>query len=407
MPGRKDDPAPYSRESGLRTTCGPSGWQRSRFRCVAILVTATLALNCQSNSGLSSGQSLASSTESAGSESLELDLAAVCERVSQSLSRLNSVMATIDSVNPATPERHVWTIVAAKDRMRSEFQWHGRYQDRGDDPVGTERYFDGSRFDVFFPHNGTYETTRRFAVSPYTRKILFNFFFECLGWWPPGDSSDCPRRGDGSPEFLCDIISDERCRLLPDRKSVDGCICSVLYIPRVVRLWIDPVIGMPRRREQLGTSPDGAEMVIGVYDLREFEEVVENVWLPRLIERHFVKANRRNFHRIVHYEVNNVSESKFNCRVPPGTLVYDRDCDESHQIPGGLDMLERRVGRLKDLMARQNSDGFDFPRARGIRIGLAISLGILVWLLGRRCVGLCLSAARRTMQLAPDFKPPH
>lgn len=297
---------------------------------------------------------------------------------------LTGLKAVIRSWHVGRPEEVVSCVVAAKERSRYESLWHGKREDREHDPGSITRFYDGAAFNVFDHYERRYEISERFAVQPYLSKVRRHFLFECLGWWPPGDESAPLSRNDGEPEFIIDILNDERLRLLEQRETIDERLCCIVKIPLVVRLWIDPELGVVRRREQLGKGPDGRERLLAVYHLSQFRQYKGGVRLPQRITREFPTENLHTVHVIESYEVNTASDELFTFAPPPGTLVYDRDSDTFHQIPGGLDGLETVVQRI---IGQTKEDSHSSAPESGLAV--AITAGSFL-------AGLCIPSIVRT-----------
>lgn len=53
-------------------------------------------------------------------------------------------------------------------------------------------FYDGEVVNVYGPVQHYCDTSKRFAVEPFTDKIRAHGFWDALGWWPPDDDSTPP-----------------------------------------------------------------------------------------------------------------------------------------------------------------------------------------------------------------------
>ncbi len=222
----------------------------------------------------------------------------------------------------------------------------------------TRVYYTGETFDVFYPRQRFYETSRRNARLDYTLKIRSDFILECLGWWPPGDDS-LPANQE-RPHYLHLVVDDKDCRVSPDQGSVDGHPCRVIELAAgdaiVDRIWVDPALGFAVRRREKYEPGSGQPRVR--YELSDHREVGLGIWLPWRIRRTSFEPGKagdpptaREVTALVeHSAVNHVAPSAFKFVPPPGTLTQDRDTGELSQTPGGLEFLDETIGTLKAII---------------------------------------------------------
>jgi hypothetical protein len=289
--------------------------------------------------------------------------------------KLAGLFAEYRSWHDGRPETIVTFAVAASDSSRFESLWHGRRDARHEDQMSITRYYDGEFFNLFNHYERSYEVARRYALPQYLSKIRDLTLFECLGWWPPGDSEPPPRR-EGRPEYVAEIFADPETRLLADEDVVDGHPCRIVELPGAVRLWIDPGLGVIRRREQLGSSQEGRATVLAVYELSDFRQR-EGIWLPHRIIRRFSGGGPTTHHEIDRYEVNGQVGDVFRFDPPPGSIVYDRDTDTYSQVPGGLDGLDLVARRV---IEQSSADG-QRREGSGLASGAScVALGVLLGL---------------------------
>ncbi|HVC93382.1 MAG TPA: hypothetical protein VND64_06805 [Pirellulales bacterium] len=245
------------------------------------------------------------------------------------------------------PERHLRGVVAAKGQARYVALSHVLEGRVGDDPNEFTSFYDGTWWNVYFPYRRRYEVSRRFAVHPHTAKARAHPFLEWLSWWPPDDDSERPRfpnLGDRS-YFLRDVLASDGIRVLPLQERIAGRPCHVVELPACDRLWIDGARGTLVRREFL--SGGDAPRLIAQYELSEYRMEGKGAWLPHRLRRTTSPNARTVTYEVVRYEVNRVSDELFGLDPPPGAIVYDRDTDLWHQVPGGLAYLDEIASRAK------------------------------------------------------------
>lgn len=294
--------------------------------------------------------------------------------------KLTGLFAEYRSWHEGKPETLVTFAVAASGSSRFESLWHGRRDARHEDQMSITRYYDGEFFNLFNHYEKSYEVARRYALPQYLSKIRDLTLFECLGWWPPGDSEP-PLRREGRPEYVAEIFADPETRLLAEEDVVDGHPCRIVELPGAVRLWIDPQLGVIRRREQLGLK-GGRASVLAVYELSDFRQR-EGIWLPHRIIRRFSGGGPTTRHEIDRYEVNGQVGDVFRFDPPPGSIVYDRDTDTYSQVPGGLDGLDlvaRRVIERSDTAGR----GRPGLASSGVGVALGALLGLAAQVVAAR-----------------------
>jgi hypothetical protein len=307
--------------------------------------------------------------------------------VAQAHDRLKSLRVEFRAFKPreGPSGKHLETIVAAKGQSRYESLVHV-VPGQSVDPGAYINLYDGTSFNTYYPYKRRYEISRLAAAPQYTWKVRGHAFFECLGWWPPGDDSE-PLKPQERALFVKDVLADPECRVSPFLDRVDGRWCHVVENPGLEILWIDAQRGTLLKRERYGGGD--ALRLTATYHLMDYREVASGIWLPYTIRRKVEAFGRENVYQVEKYEVNNVPDELFSFTPGPGTLVYDRDTDEFHQVPGGEDFLEKMVNRVTHISAAQSPSGESAgSSARRILValvsGAAISGAVSALLAGRR-----------------------
>jgi hypothetical protein len=289
----------------------------------------------------------------AGRASHSLDeVRSILEAKRQKLRSLEATLSCWFEENIGT-RRCEHFVVAAKANRRYAQLWHGEYGGASTDPGSVIRIYDGENWIGFKEYFLRYDVSKKFAIPPYTNKILCHPLFESLAWWPPDDPTP-PLRIDNAKIFTCDVLKDERCRVV-DRRWLGDAWCHVVEIPGETRLWVDCERGVVVRRDMYkGMHTD---QTFAVFESSDFRPVGEGVYLPYSIRRTVTRSPRLNNLIVVKdYKINSVEDSRFHIDIPSGTLIRDRDTDQFYQVPGGFGIMER-VARFASAEARSKSPG--------------------------------------------------
>ena len=217
-----------------------------------------------------------------------------------------------------------------------------------DDPLHGISIFDGVSFNAAYPLERVYETSVRNALPVYTIKVRGNPIQECLGWWPLSDSSK-PPEFDGQPFFVQTLAQLQRSTDRTGTEVINGRSCRIADFSDIDALWIDARTGNLIRRVHYF---DKSRRFAMEYDLEDFKPVNGDLELPYRLIRRYVQVNPRvvrseNVYSVMKYKINNVSDSIFQYVTPPGTLIHDRDTDQTSQASGGLDLLDIVVDRVR------------------------------------------------------------
>jgi len=302
------------------------------------------------------------------------------EEILQALARAHGQVASLrvdyrawnEGEDPSA--QHLRMTVAAKGSKRYKSRVHVPPGDPASDWMSLVSFFDGTWFNVYYPYYRRYEVSRRFAIRPYTDKVRLCPFFECLGWWPAGDDSEPPTVED-RPFFLKAVLVDPKCRVRPQMERLDGRWCHVVEIPGLDVLWIDVDRAALLKRERFRAGDRSKP--VGLYRLMDYRETILGVWLPYSIHRQVAASPEEGVYQVDKYVVNAVPDSLFALGPPPGTLVVDRDTDESHQVPGGLEHLEHVCRRVEADMGGRLAEPPNV-RAHGLRLLAALVCGAMV-----------------------------
>lgn len=220
-----------------------------------------------------------------------------------------------------------------------------------DDSTYNISLYDGRSFNAVYPVERVYTTSVRFATPDYTIKVRGEPILECLSWWPRGDDSE-PPEFRGKPFFLVSILQEKAPSFRGGAEVIGSRSCHVIELPDLDVLWFDTREGhLVRRRHYFDETKKFAMQ----YDLADFRSVPGGPTLPYRIKRAVVdtgagKSISEDDYEVTDYKVNTLTDSFFRYEPPAGTLVFDRDTDLCHQIPGGLDFLDETVTRVKKMV---------------------------------------------------------
>jgi hypothetical protein len=280
--------------------------------------------------------------------------------------------------------------VGAKGQNRFVRVIHVTQKDEEIDISDHTSIYNGKSFNVYYPQDHVYETSKRFAIPEFTVKVRASAFFECLAWWPPGDRSSPPRLF-GHPFFLIDAFLNSSWSIDAAQELVDGRWCHVVRCADFDVMWIDAARGVVVRRvRSLGRSPHVT------YEFRDYR-MISGVWLPYKILRtlHF-DADRRTEFIVDRCMVNDVDDEWFRFHPAPGCLVSDRDTDKTDQVPGGFDSFSATLHKASLVLKARVSVAPSFVTGTGLGVccGVLFVIAVETLLFGRK--GLTLGRFMHT-----------
>jgi hypothetical protein len=256
--------------------------------------------------------------------------------------------------------------------------------------------------------------------NPKLRPVLYEYFLEGTGWWPPEEAGEGRTDWAAPPAQAVHVVLGRTdLRLRKGLERVGGSRCAVVATPDGLdTLWLDVDRGCALVRRHL-TNPK--ERLHACYTNASFREVVPGVWLPWELRRvaHrgrspgevpddellvFLRATRH----IRKLRVNDVPEETFHFQPPPGTAFNNEDRNgANYATPGGIDLLDnsvrigRKILRLRAAQspAHEEQGGVVWPVA-GVLAGAAV--GLAAWLAVRRRRG---QARARRLSVSPGPGP--
>lgn len=225
--------------------------------------------------------------------------------------------------------------------------------------------------------------------------ITEDFFFSTTGVWLFDHRAP---RWEGVSIALRDVAVNPAYSAVRSRQElVDGRWCHVLENEGVERLWIDLEHGcaLLARETDQGTPPVLTQRV----ETGGHREVAPGVWLPSWMQtilynsRARTEAERKqSVHntrvQVLEARANDVDESLFEFRPPPGALDQSRTNDPVQTEPGGLDHLENLAVWIQKHYSWAGAAMAPEPEVRGYVLAMLPVLGFIVafefWLSGRR-----------------------
>jgi len=189
--------------------------------------------------------------------------------------------------------------------------------------------------------------------DPLPGSLQTAFFFLATGHWPTTER-EAPRHTD-LPYVLREVAlsKETHLHLRAKLEQVDGRWCHVLEEPGVDALWIDAERAGCLVQRVLSDPKTGRRL--HRYRLLQQEEFADQIWIPRVIENTVFRSNDRSENsssseettsrtRIVECAINQVEDTVFDYRIPPGALeLNEHNLNEppSQVAAGGLDQFDQ------------------------------------------------------------------
>lgn len=277
---------------------------------------------------------------------------------------------------------------AAKGRLRYRENTH--FDERY--PVAldlnhTHQYFTGETFDLFSQHQRVYEVSHEAAKQHYPWKVRADTFIDVAGWWPAEDE---PSTGDTSDVavHLRVVLMHPKYTLRTGTQSIDGHACYVVENPGLDRLWLDRSVGFaPRKRERYDPDSGCALYRYRCADFKEFNlsrgPRPVAIWFPMraTLESLRLDDGRTSEMLVEDLKLGQVEDEIFRFSPPAGTLILDRDTNESCQVPGGRDLLDESIALAQMLQAIEPNAAVSASR-RQITLDTFLLAGIIACLVG-------------------------
>jgi len=162
-------------------------------------------------------------------------------------------------------------------------------------------------------------------------------------------------------------------------------------------VFVDTETNVVRRHEVLPV--DGIGSPIATFELSDYRLLGENLWLPYRLSRAARSPAIRVETIVEHYRVNDVADSVFQFDPPPGTIVYDRDTDQYHQIPGGMELLDQVAALVSHRVTARGGATNPWRGAFLVGAGSFVIAYIGLWLSARRPAWLSRTACSRGKQV--------
>jgi hypothetical protein len=207
------------------------------------------------------------------------------------------------------------------------------------------------------PVQRTVRVSVRTPARPFLKKSVADMFLESIGWWPPSDTSDPPKRPVGINRFescfLNRDVKPENYTIREGREPATGSPCYILEHAGVDKLWVDlDAGGILRRREWYYVEPRG---LAAAYTFSDFTTVASGAVLPKRIRRVLYDVTGDDSRRTVFTDVdltvsalsvNALPPDAFVPPEPPGTIIL-AEGKEDRCTPEGLDLIDEVVALAK------------------------------------------------------------
>jgi hypothetical protein len=295
---------------------------------------------------------------------------------------------TTHTMSADDPERYDRIHFLAKGRLRLRETRHSTTRSpESVDLNHMTQFLTRDSFDYFVHNSRFYEKSRSGFKSPATWKIKDEGYLRMCGWWPREDepSAEADLKVAIHLRFVMD---NPHYSLLADTAEVDGHPCHVVESPGVDRLWLDPALGYAIRKREIYDGTGGVRHRTSVKAFQQCDVIGKDnerasIWMPIRISNDYEAddaseasdgvAKLRNADIVVErISVNGVDDLRFEFVPPPGTVIYDRDSDSHHQIPGGRDLLDENIGIEQSLqrVVRKTAPRSDFE-VHSLVVGVA------------------------------------
>ena len=195
--------------------------------------------------------------------------------------------------------------------------------------------------------------------DPLPGSLQTAFFFLATGHWPTTER-EAPRYAD-LPYVLREVAlsKETHLHLRPELEQVDGRWCHVLEHPGVDCLWIDAERAGCLVQREVSDPKTGRRLQR--YRLLDHEQFADQIWIPRLIENTVFQANEpaedsssskeiTSRTRIVECAINQVDDTAFDYRIPPGALEFNEHNlnEPPRQVAaGGLDQFDQMADWIR------------------------------------------------------------
>ncbi len=174
-----------------------------------------------------------------------------------------------------------------------------------------------------------------------SNSILRENIFEVLCWWPFTDWP--PPQLYGHAYSMRELLNEGSYRLLPEKQLVGSKPCYTLVVNDILTVWCD--CDRPERVLKSERYNPGFQAVDSRFEMMEYEEVGDNIWLPKKfwIVRFDSNAHTPQFREKVVFDstflvsdikINeDVAMSDFRQKYVPGTVRAIRSPEEIQYEP--------------------------------------------------------------------------
>jgi hypothetical protein len=144
------------------------------------------------------------------------------------------------------------------------------------------------------------------------------------------------------PDYLSENKSNYHVQEIPD--TVDGLLCWIVEWPGVDKFWVDPSHGYAVPRRIYSWAPGKPTRY--EFHLRDYQEMKPGLWLPSLqkeIRYASITSDKTALwghvtswaeYKLLAAEFDNVPDTLFDIKLPPGTTVHDDYRKFTYKVPG-------------------------------------------------------------------------
>lgn len=336
--------------------------------------------------------------ETSSPEDADWSLVRVRIQVDQSRQHLRSIVVEATSHGSAFSQPRVTHQIFAIDG-RNRFLDRAHLNDRhgntdgANDPEWRRSYLTEDMLTTVWVVDRFAKMSREQSSNAVGDTLRYDYFMECTGWWPPGESS-LPE--DEPVWALHKALQNEDCRVQDSLETVGEHRCVVIEIPGRDKLWLDVDRGcavIRRERQWEGKWT--------IYENSDFREFGDCIWLPWKLHRvihHGVgpiltKEEQASLlvqstQTVERMEVNHVPDEMFVFKPEPGMLIYDVERNKRWAIPGGQEEILSDVSQAATAFVGVAND--KRKRSNGAYVAMEAILLVIaatawVLLFRRRC----------------------
>jgi hypothetical protein len=236
-----------------------------------------------------------------------------------------------------------------------------------DDPEMQECFVTATKWLNAHPFNRIYTEGELRPDGDLPGSLPGELFILATGLWPCATRS--PPRSPTHPFALYEVARSSAYTVRRQQEAVNGRWCHVLENPAGDRLWIDVDRGCCVVAREVKGEADSS--LVNRVELGGHVEKAPGIWLPAWIhniDQKVVDGNgihrkelKNNLIEVIDSRANDIDDSFFEARLPPGSLRLGTG-GPAQVYPDGLDHLDNIAAWIeKHGPGRASSDNHDHP----------------------------------------------